>query len=62
MLLTARCSKTFTNFCFPSATLIRLYEFLKNSRGSEDPVIGARPTSKHSGERFDFDLAIGGGG
>jgi len=28
----ARGSKTFTNFCHPSATLIRLYEFLKNSR------------------------------
>ena len=30
MLLAARCSKTFTNFCFPLTTLIRLYKFLKN--------------------------------
>jgi hypothetical protein len=34
MLLMARCAPTFTTVRFPSATLIRLYEFLKNSRAA----------------------------
>ena len=39
MLLAARRSKTFTNFCFPLTALIRLYEFLKNSREPFGPLV-----------------------
>ena len=58
MLLAARCSKTFTNFCFPLTALIRLYEFLKNSRGNQEIANQSINTDQHQNNLIQVALML----